>query len=94
MVYEFVAYNQATRNSPTTETWACGMDGADANAVCTDLKAGRWLLVPIIVIAAAFTATVVWAWLHRKEERERAFGRQGGEGVVQRDLEAGGKGGA
>ncbi|KAK3626604.1 hypothetical protein LTR56_019670 [Elasticomyces elasticus] len=83
LIYEFVAYNQATKYVPggnerstfTTETWACGA-GPEAATLCHELRTARWLLVPVLVLASMLTGTVVWVWLHRKEEREKAFGHE------------------
>ncbi|KAK5727729.1 hypothetical protein LTR17_012491 [Elasticomyces elasticus] len=83
VIYEFVAYNQATRYVPganetitfTTETWACGA-GPEAATLCHELRTARWLLVPVLVLASMLTGTVIWVWLHRREEREKVFGHE------------------
>ncbi|KAK5722026.1 hypothetical protein LTR17_014530 [Elasticomyces elasticus] len=82
-IYEFVAYNQASKYVPggnetgtfTTETWACGA-GPQAATLCHELRTARWLLVPVLLLASMLTGTVIWVWLHRREERENVFDHQ------------------
>ncbi|KAK5693115.1 hypothetical protein LTR97_010591 [Elasticomyces elasticus] len=83
LIYEFVTYNQATKYVPggnetgtfTTETWACGA-GSETATLCHELRTARWLLVPVLVLASMLTGTAIWVWLHRREEREKAFGHE------------------
>ncbi|KAK3116259.1 hypothetical protein LTR53_003563 [Teratosphaeriaceae sp. CCFEE 6253] len=71
LIYEFVASNNASKpGHATAESWACNAEGPGAASLCTDLRAARHLLVPVVVIAAILTGTVIWVWLHRKEYRE------------------------
>ncbi|KAK5715921.1 hypothetical protein LTR15_009746 [Elasticomyces elasticus] len=83
LIYEFVAYHQATKYLPgsnetgtlTTETWACGA-GSEAATLCHELRTTRWLLVPILGLASMLTGTAIWVWLHRKEERKMVLGHE------------------
>lgn len=80
LIYEFVAFDHA--GSQMMERWACAA-GSEAASLCTDLRAARWLLVPVLAFAAMLTGTVIWVWLHRKEERDAQFARNASENTEQ-----------
>jgi hypothetical protein len=79
LVYTFVEHS--------VEAWACEVgkkDGhRDADGLCRELRAARYLLVPMLVLGVAFLSLVVW---QRLGVWRRECVRAGGgdrEGTVQ-----------
>lgn len=69
------------------EAWACqagtqGVDG-DADALCRELRAGRYLLIPMLVLGVAFLSVVVWQRLgFWRRESVRTIGARGSDREV------------
>ncbi|OAL44119.1 hypothetical protein IQ07DRAFT_685149 [Pyrenochaeta sp. DS3sAY3a] len=71
LVYTFVAWGQAVKNTSTSttgnltvESWACALyqetEFSHAKSLCTKLKVARYLLIPILVLAAVMLGVVLW----------------------------------
>lgn len=70
-MYAFVERNQASKSQTTPshgfitpESWACAVASSggsveDADSVCMQLRAARYLLIPITVLGAAMLALVI-----------------------------------
>lgn len=52
LVYTFVEHD--------VEAWACGINESTEKALCRELRAARYLLVPMLVLGVAFLSLVVW----------------------------------
>lgn len=51
---------KSTRSIITTEVWTCSVaQGEDAHAMCKELKAARWLLVPVLILGAMLLVAVL-----------------------------------
>jgi hypothetical protein len=62
----------------TTETWACAASQAgveDAESVCQELKAARYLLIPEVVLGAAILGLVI-RMKSRFSDREKPAGEE------------------
>lgn len=56
-----LSYTYAENSGITPEKWGCEIGtGSDAQALCRDLRAARYLLIPIFVLAALLLATTLW----------------------------------
>lgn len=67
------------------EAWACLLEnrgrGSAAEELCRELRAARYLLVPMLVLGVAFLSIVIWQRLgvwRREIVRENGVGRAGG----------------
>lgn len=77
LVYAFVEHD--------VEAWACGVGKRDGNGdserLCGELRAARYLLVPMVVLGGAFLLLVGW---QRLGVWRREGGREGGAGAAGR----------
>lgn len=85
LVYAFVEHD--------VEAWACGVgkrEGyGDAERLCAELRAARYLLVPMLVLGMAFLSLVIWQrWGDWRIEgkRESGTGRASRGDAVTRKL--------
>lgn len=66
VLYTFVeAYSSSRLN---VETWACGVG---EEKVCKELKAARWILVPVVVLAGGLLGVVIWRRVRSGKEGVR-----------------------
>lgn len=80
LTYVFAEWGQAVKNktSPTSgyaavETWACAAseDGnGSAHSICTELKAERYLLIPVLVLSLIMWLLVLRIRLSLTKEKQ------------------------
>lgn len=87
LVYTFVAWDQAVKNTSTSttgnltvESWACALyretEDFHAKSLCTELKVARYLLIPILVLAAVMLAIVLWERISNKKKPTSRLDKQ------------------
>lgn len=56
-----LSYTFAEHHDDTPERWGCEIGtGDNARSLCRDLRAARYLLVPILILAVGLLATALW----------------------------------
>ncbi|KAH7138139.1 hypothetical protein B0J11DRAFT_513664 [Dendryphion nanum] len=79
LVYTYVEYGSAVKDSTvlgdagymTVESWACSVGLVDgASMLCREVRAARYLLIPIVVLAAVLVGVAGWIWKVSWRKRE------------------------
>ncbi|ORY14913.1 hypothetical protein BCR34DRAFT_509187 [Clohesyomyces aquaticus] len=78
LIYTFIEHNRSVNNVTssenelvTPESWACDVSpGEDARSLCSDLRAARYVLIPVIVLAAGMFRIVLWVYLRTRRIRK------------------------
>ncbi|KAF2801068.1 hypothetical protein K505DRAFT_331162 [Melanomma pulvis-pyrius CBS 109.77] len=68
LIYTYVEYHGSIKSSTSTadgyltsESWACYLGtSSDAHALCNELRAARYLLIPILILGVGMPAIVLW----------------------------------
>ncbi|KAF2106381.1 hypothetical protein BDV96DRAFT_654768 [Lophiotrema nucula] len=61
LIYEFIEHESFL----TVENWACA---AKQDALCDELRAAQYILIPILILSASLLAITIWVWVRVSKE--------------------------